>query len=77
MRIMMQQPSPLARKPVIFKVSRNGVNILYLRCLEMSSQTSVDYLKQILLSTMLKICQTHVSQNTGVERGKEVIRYEI
>jgi hypothetical protein len=76
MRIMMQQLSPLARKPVIFK-SRNGVNILYLRCLEMSSQTSVDYLKQILLSTMLKICQTHVSQNTGVERGKEVIRYEI
>ena len=43
----------------------------------MSSQTSVDYLKQILLSTMLKICQTHVGQNTGVERGKEVIRYEI
>ena len=42
---------------------------IYFRCLEMPCQASVDYLKQILLSTMLKIFQTHVGQNTGTKRS--------
>jgi hypothetical protein len=47
--------------------------ILYFRCLGMSSQTSVEYLKQLLLSTMLKVCQAHVSQNLGAKRGRRNI----
>ena len=35
----------------------------------MSEQTSSDYLSQLLLSTMLKICQTHIDQGHVLTRG--------
>ncbi|XP_028404436.1 HEAT repeat-containing protein 1-like isoform X2 [Dendronephthya gigantea] len=44
--------------PILFK--------LLSMCLEMSPEVSADYIKQLLLSTMFRICQAHVDQKKGV-----------